>query len=279
MSTTTIGAEEMRWEGTLEPDLAAFPPLRFEGSGVATLASAGAALQSLRIGGGIAGSGTIPITDPDASATFASIRITASLGTGTLSPFSPFAPWPEPQLQRNALPIRGNLRVCMFTANCTNGIVSPLSEPEGEQALGVGGLLTVGGFGNLRVSIQAAPWTVYSATLPVVTTQGGTTVWQRTGWIHGPASFSSSAATTGGALQLVTPLVLRSNDGLYLPGFTSLTLRFIPEPGALVSVAAGIIGLACLHGAAKHRSRSNEGKPDETNDLRAPPRRPKPRDD
>ena len=37
MSTATIGAEEMRWEGTLEPDLAAFPPLRFEGSGVATV--------------------------------------------------------------------------------------------------------------------------------------------------------------------------------------------------------------------------------------------------
>lgn len=255
-------AREMRWRGTLDADLAAFAPLRIEGSGVATLspATGGLPLESLRLAGGITGSGMLPITDPDATGTYQSIRLSASLGAGTLSPFWPISPWPEPQLERNTLPIRGLLRVCMFGSGCSGGFASPLSESAGARAVGVGGALTVGGYGGLRVSIEAAPWTVYSATLRVATVLGGSTLWQRTGWIHGPDSFSSSAATTGGGLQLVTPLLVRSNGDFYLPGFASLTLGFIPEAGALMSIVAGVLGLIGVHRVDQHRSRRNKGK-------------------
>jgi hypothetical protein len=248
----------MRWEGTMELDLGSFAPVIFAGSGVATISSSGGGtrLEDLRIAGGITGVGTIPLTDPDISASNRSIRISPQLGTGTLGPFWPIEPWPEPQLSRNTLPVRGSLRICMFSPGCHAGTNTPLSRHAGKQAVGVGGTLTQGGFGTLRISIEAAPWTVYSTTLVVNTAQGGTTHWIRSGWIHGPFSSSSSAATTGGALQLVTPLVLRSNTGVYLPGFTSLTIRFVPEPGFPLLMGPGIIGLMLLG-----RTRRQQGEP------------------
>ena len=268
-------ARTLDWEGTLRLDLGNYPPLTFAGSGVATIAgpSGGSQLENLRIAGGISGVGTIPITDPFITASYRSLRISPQLGTGTLGPFWPVEPWPEPQLSRKTLPIRGSLRMCMFFSGCIAGSTTPLSRSSGAEAVGVGGRMTAGGFGATRISIEAAPWTVYSTTLRVDTVHGATADWIRSGWIHGPASSSSSAATPGGALQLVTPLVVRSNSGLVLPGFTSLTLRFVPEPGSTPLLAAGILTLAAIRRAAHARSRIAErGNLHEIQDSRTTPR-------
>jgi|GEM_PF-1210361 len=256
--THPASAARMRWEGTLQLDLANYPTVALAGSGVATTSSSGGGtrLESLRIAGGITGVGTIPFTDPDTSATIRSLRISPRLGTGTLGPFWPIAPWPDPQLSRDTLPLRGDLRICLLFPDCQMGRKIPLSQHSGARAVGVGGTLTDGAFGTLRISIEAAPWTVYSTTLRVRTAQGGTVASTRSGWIHGPYSSSSSAAATSGALQLVTPLVVRSNAGMYLPGFTSFTLRFLPEPGFLLLIMAGVVGLLVL-GA----SRGNKERP------------------
>jgi len=250
-------AEVLRWEGTLEVDLATLPPLVFPGSGVATVDTTSGAPQllALRLAGGITGSGTIPITDPEVAPSLPSLRASATLGTGTLSPFWPVQPWPEPQLERGALPIDGRIRLCWLIANCTAAVELPLRAHSSGAAVGVGGTPTAGGFGALRVSIEAAPWTVYTASVQRYTTAGGTFPWLRTGWIHGPASGSSSVATTGGALQLVTPMTIRSSDGLHLPGFATLELTLLPEPSFASLLAPGVVLLIALAWSRSRRSR------------------------
>ncbi len=112
--------------------------------------------------------------------------------------------------------------------------------------MGVGGIITVGGSGPLRLSLEAAPWTIRTATVPVTTNGGGTVAVAAAGWLHGPASFTTSTAVSGGALSLVTPLRITSNLGTPLGAFGRLTLRFVPEPGLLLLMGSGLLGLAIL---------------------------------
>lgn len=247
LAATPAGAVERSWAGTLQVDLGAFPSIAIRGVGVATLAvSNGIHLEELRLAGGLKGTVTVPITDPLATATVDHLEASASLGTGTLGAFSPIVPVPAPQLSANQLPIGGALRFCGLPVGCASGLVLPFSQANGAIAIGVGGVLTVGGFGPLRVSLQANPWTPFTATLPVLTASGGTVVISKTGFIHGPVSFSSSAGVSAAALQLVTPMRVTSNQGLNLAGFASLTLRFVPEPAAGWLLAAGAAALATV---------------------------------
>jgi hypothetical protein len=79
----------------------------------------------------------------------------------------------------------------------------------------------------------------------------------RTGFVHGPASMTISAAQLGGVVQLITPMQVRTkgfgganNDNLAL--FSSLTVHFIPEPGLLLLLGTGIVALA-LVGRSRRR--------------------------
>ena len=71
------GAKTLGWHGTLDIELGALATIRFEGSGVSTVNNSGGGthLNTLRIAGGITGSGTIPVTDPDTTGTIPSIRL------------------------------------------------------------------------------------------------------------------------------------------------------------------------------------------------------------
>jgi len=255
----SVRAAELRYEGSLRIELGAFEPLSFAGTGVARVndSAGGVQLSTLRLAGGIGGTATIPLTDPEVTATLPLIRVTPALGTGTLSPFWPIAPWPDPQLQRAALPIRGSVRLCLFDPNCASAVILPLSGSNGAAGVGVGGQLTAGGFGTVRMSISGNPWTVFTASWPAATQSGGSVVLQRTGFLHGPSSFSSAVAESGGALQLVTPLEIRSNTGFALPGFATLTVRFVPEPDSFLLAASGVAGLLFL-GRNTRRTPRNE---------------------
>jgi hypothetical protein len=84
-------AEPQPWNGTLTFEIGALEPVVITGSGVATVNSSGGGnhLTTLRLAGGISGSGVVPVTDPDATIPrdpfggLSSVRITATLGTGT----------------------------------------------------------------------------------------------------------------------------------------------------------------------------------------------------
>ena len=114
-------------------------------------------------------------------------------------------------------------------------------------------MLTVGGTGPLRFSIEAAPWTLHTATVALATPGGGELPVYASGFVHGAGSVTGSTAAPGGVVQLVTPIRIISNQGSQMGAFGRLSVRFLPEPGWLVLLAAGLAGLGLLEFA---RSRS-----------------------
>jgi hypothetical protein len=246
------GAKALDWHGTLDVELwgGGATSLTFQGSGVATVndSSGSAHLSTLRLAGGISGSGTVPITDPETTGTVKTVhQDTIRLGTGTISGISG-APPVGPAA---AIPLKGHSRVCIFQANCSLNLPLDLTRNNGNTGVGVAGTVTLGGNGTIRISIQGAPWTLATVTLQHQTVGGNFEIWSRAGFVHGAASASnSSTATNSGVIQLITPQQVKTAG---LPGnstrqalFSTLTLHFIPEPGLLLLLASGAVGLGLL---------------------------------
>ena len=246
-------ADFLAWTGRLSFE-ALPPPIpdqAITGSGVAeVLRSSGAALRTLRLDGGIDGTALVTLTDPTVAAGgLAAVQLEARLGAGTLGPFFPPAPPTAPQLTRSVLPVRGSLRHCILNPTCMNVIEIPLdtTTPQGSYGVGVGGIATQDPFGAHRVSLLGAPWTVRTAYLTLTTTAGGSAVVGASGFAHGPSSFTGSTALVGGALQVVTPIVVSSLGGsVPATGFARLDIRFVPEARSFVALCAGALVLLLL---------------------------------
>lgn len=236
-------AEVLGWNGTLVLDfLAAEPEIArwvFEAPGLGISSGAPPVLGALHLTGGLAGSATFLVTDPDTIGnSVAGVRLEATLGFGTLSPLPPL-PFGE-RLELREIPLLGALRVCLLTASCVESLTL-LRLDRGPSAIGVGGTLTGSTLSGARISIQAAPWTLGTATVPFATTGGGTATAFAFGFVHGPVSFTGTTGVSGGELQLVTPMLAASPAATGLSGFGRLGIRFVPEPGAGV-----LLGAACL---------------------------------
>lgn len=243
-------AEKLDWNGTLDLELWQGSAVVFRGSGVATVANGtggGAQLGTLRLAGGIAGAGTVPVTDPDSTGTIKSVRVSANLGTGTLSGISSAPPLNPPA----ALPVPLYARLCIFlTPDCPVFLPLNLTSNGGNTGVGVGGLATLGRFRSTRISIEAAPWTLGTVTGLNQTVGGGFKTLSRKGFVHGAGSGNSSTATGSGVIQMITPQRVTTQG---LPGnstqvalFTTLTLHFIPEPGLLLLIASGVVALVLV---------------------------------
>jgi hypothetical protein len=243
--------EPLAFQGTLRLEFLSLPTVEVQGVGIAAVETSGGGprLRALGLAGGIAGSALVPVTDPVvvAGSGISDVMGELALGTGTLAPFWPPATLFEPQLTRGAVPVRGAARLCFFhVPGCELDWALPLTRGGGATGLGVGGLLTLGGYAPLRISVEVAPWTVGTASIPVETRGGGSLLVPAHGWLHGPASFTQSTALPDGALSLVTPIRVVSQYGRPYQGFGRLTLRFVPEPGRLVLLACGVLGLVAL---------------------------------
>ena len=242
--------------GTLDLDFGPLSTLRFEGfPGLGVdLTSGGSQLSALRLYTGFSGTGVVPVTDPESTPTVKSIRITATLGSGTLTGISG-----APPLGQSQIPVLGFARVCLYDAFCSVNLPLDLTLNDGNTGVGIGGRLTGSRYG-IRISIQNAPWTLGTVSGINQTAHGGFKTLSRAGFVHGAASATSATVLPGRtfAIQLIAPQQVRT-QGLagnhqLLALFPTLTL--LPEPGLLLLIGSGVVGLGVLgRGRMKRREK------------------------
>jgi hypothetical protein len=252
-SVTVDAAESAAFEytATLEFDWGGGTVVgQVSGAGIAEVGVAPPAdVASLRLlPNTVAGTTTFPVTG---HSSIVSGRIRAQLGTGTIAPLDASA------VTQNELGVSGVMRLCLLFTTCSafanhpftmSGTTFPTILGTGQ--LGVGGVLTVtaGGTGGTGAHwVQSfAGWTPGT-----VTAQYESAVVTAMGFLHGPLSATSSAATTSGVLQLVSPTRI---DYIGFPGLSQgalmsrLTIHLVPEPGIGVSLLCGVAVLCLLGG-------------------------------
>jgi hypothetical protein len=241
----TAQATTLAYTGALTFQLATLPGLQGPGGGgaVVNLSAAGTHLSSLAIGGGVFGpvTNSLPVTS---NATINSVIFTAMnnqagpsfVGLSGLTGGGPMG-------------LSGTAKICLKFATCAYSNVTVPLTPSGGNGFGVGGTQTVPG--AVAVTMQHNPWTIGTPTVSIHTANSTVTIPTLPGgFAHGPATGgASSAAQFGGVLQLVTvSKTYTSLTGAFpeLPLIGLLNITFVPEPGTLLLLVAGMTSLAVL---------------------------------
>jgi len=221
--TSAASAALMNWSGTAWVLLADYPVGVVSGGGVATIndSSGGAHLNTLRLAqsrGQIQGTFTRIVTDPDVIANGVSALEYINIGglTGTWGGISGGIASTSPG-EVGIMGQGGMVKICLLSTACTQFLPMIFNQPTtvngvpgtGTKGVGVGGMITAGGYGGIRISLQAAPWTVKTATvLDQITPTGGPprvmSTWVAKGWAHGAGSTTTSTAGISGQVQLIT---------------------------------------------------------------------------
>jgi hypothetical protein len=252
------GAAPLKWEGTLKIELGTLPTAFATGTGVATVNNSSGLghLSTIRLTNAFEATELVPVTDPETTSTNGIVLVIASITnvSGTLGGISGGG-----SLSPSTLPIKGVARVCLLSTACNPGGFLPLvltshTTGTGTQGVGVGGLLTIGSGGAIRISLQANPWTLGQGTSLDQTDNGSLTTYYSTGFAHGPASLTSSTAAPSGVVKFISPLQVTTNitsgSSAVLKLFSSIKLHFVPEPGMVLLLGSGVVGLVLL---GRHR--------------------------
>jgi len=162
----------------------------------------------------------VPVTDTRANPIHA-VQVAGANGAGTFggSGGAGFG---------GSMPFSGAAKLCLFNtcSNAAANLVVPLS------VVGQGGVAFLSAGRVLNLTVIGAPWTTGTAAVGTVTAMGG-------------VSPVSNTGNGDGRVQLVTPIFISTKELAYpiLPGFGFLTLHFVPEPGTILLVGAGLVVL------------------------------------
>jgi hypothetical protein len=237
-------ASPLSFTGTLTLRIATLPGIVGASAGIGSVnASAGGIhLTTLSLAGGTFGPVTtsIPVTS---SSTLNSVIFTGINNlTGTFTGISGGPPGGGP------MGLSGVAKICLGFATCQYSNVSVPLTPSGGVGFGIGGVQTVPG--AVALTIQHNPWTVGQPAMTIHTPNS--TISLPTlpgGFAHGPASLTSSTARPSGVLQLVSvSKAYTSLTGAFpeLPVIAILEVRFAPEPGTLLLLCSGVVGIATV---------------------------------
>ena len=203
----------------------------------------------------------IPVTDPSAapvtSVILSSVRVRPELANRRLGNISGAIASTVRGILPNALPKTGGVTICLLAAPlpaCSSQLSLSLGQTTAgvPVGVGIGGILTLGGTGTVRISVMGAPYTVKSVSAVNRTANGGFEALLASGFAHGPASLTSSTAQTSGVLQLVSAThttAVGLGDGDLGGSISELLVHFIhdvPEPGLPLAFSAGAVLLGLL---------------------------------
>jgi hypothetical protein len=248
----SAGAATLDFTGTLGINIFGYRDLALNpvyltvdarGSALVNASGGGIHLLSLNLAGGTFGPSTVTFPGSLLNATgVSSIRFTLSQNlTGSFSGISGGPPGGGP------MGLSGMAKVCLIFGGpgCAANISIPLTPTTGGAGFGIGGTATVPG--AIALTMYHAPWTIGQPVMTLHTPNSTISIPALPGgFAHGPASLTSSTAQTSGVVQLVTVSKVYTSMASSSPEVTHtgvLTLHFVPEPGTLLLLVAGAIGL------------------------------------
>jgi hypothetical protein len=224
--STPAAAATLPFSGELTIQIDTLPAVAFGGTGIAVVNGSGAPghLTRLQLAGGtFMTTGFVLTISPPAVGAVAGIRVTASNATANFTAGSATG------VLAGKMPIPGVAKICLFFP-CGSAPPANLNVPL--TVVGNGGSSFIAA--SVDITVSGAPWTTAGVGVGTLSTAGG--------FVHGPASGTTSTAAASGVVRLVTPIFISTNVPGFetVPALATLTLHFVPEPATFLLVAAGL---------------------------------------